>query len=338
MISPTPVAYGRLVRGRSCPQKGQAASGALGRSERVGLNGVLPTRRHVRGLHLGGATQCVALDTIEMFRGPFAKPEFLPVGMAEKFPKWILSEGEGAPELRPMFNSASYGEEDGWVDPFSFEELWLPSDLPAPVIRPCLSAVAKNGQLRYILPSLDISVQAGGKLWWNRGMNSIPVAAKWMDVNAVNLNSLHLVGFKQGGYESAKKSVQMEGEEIPKDDPGSWLKLFQSSASDAFLELVDTLAGPAGAVIGDGFHMVNIPLKNHPLLEAPETGSKVRVFLTDAVLDNSEPQTLEYSKSYDFDTGENYSELNFLVRAAGAGSKSEYLPAVYRELYDALEK
>ena len=24
-------------------------------------------------------------------------------------------------------------QEDGWVDPFSFEELWLPSDLPNPV-------------------------------------------------------------------------------------------------------------------------------------------------------------------------------------------------------------
>ena len=40
------------------------------------------------------------------------------VGMAQNFPKWILAaEGAGEPELRPMFNSASYGEEEGWVKP-----------------------------------------------------------------------------------------------------------------------------------------------------------------------------------------------------------------------------
>lgn len=170
-----------------------ARCGALGRRAPIGAP------RHARDAR-AGVRQCVAVDTIEMYRGPFAKPEFLPLGMAQGFPKWILSDdGAGEPELRPMFNSASYGEEDGWVDPFSFEELWLPSDLPAPVMRPCISAVAKDGQIRYLLPALEFSVQAGGKLWWNRGMNSIPVAGRWMDVNAVNLASLSMVGFSQGG-------------------------------------------------------------------------------------------------------------------------------------------
>lgn len=281
----------------------------------------------------GGALDCAAVDKIEMFRGTFAKPEFLPLGMAEGFPKWVLAEGETEPELRPMFNSASYGEENGWVDPFSFEELWLPADLPAPVMKPSLAAVARNGEIRYLMPSLDLTVQAAGKLWWNRGFNSIPLAARWMDVNAVNLNSLNLVGFAQEGYLSAEVAMLLEGEEAPKDDPGSWVKLFQCSANEAFLELVETLAGPAGAVIGSGFHVVHIPLKTHPLLEAPKAGSKVRIFLTDAKFDNTEPNSVEYDKNHEFDSGEGYSELNFLVRAAAAGSKSEHLPEVYRELY-----
>jgi hypothetical protein len=33
---------------------------------------------------------------------------------------------------------------------------------------------------------------------------------------------------------------------MPADAPGSWLKLFQSTANDAFLDLVTILAGPAG--------------------------------------------------------------------------------------------
>ena len=64
------------------------------------------------------------------------------------------------------------------MDPFSFEELWLPSDLPAPVMKPSLAAVARNGQIRYIMPSLDLTVQKAGKLWWNRGFNSIPLAGR----------------------------------------------------------------------------------------------------------------------------------------------------------------
>lgn len=287
-----------------------------------------------------GAAACVAVDSIEMFRGPYTKPEFLPIGMARGFPKWILAavDSEGEPELRPMFNSASYGEEDGWVDPFSFEELWLPSDLPAPVMRPSLSCVAKDGQIRYLMPALELSVQAGGKLWWNRGMNSIPLAARWMDVNAVNIGSLNLVGFSQGGYESAKVSMQLEGEETPKDDPSAWVKLFQCSASEAMLDLVETLAGPAGSVIGSGFHVVHIPLQSHALLESPETGSRMRVFLTDASFERSQPQTVEYSSEHEFDSGEGYSELDILVRAAAAGSKSEYLPKVYKELYSAADR
>ena len=270
---------------------------------------------------------------IEMFRGPFTKPEFLPVGMARGFQKWVLAEGEGEDELRPMFHSGSYGEEDGWVDPFSFEELWLPQDLPAPSMKPSLSAVAKDGQIRYLMPALEFTVEAGGQRWWNRGVNSIPLARRWMDVNAVNLKSLHLVGFAQGGYESAKVAQQLEGEDTPLDDPGGWVKTFQCSANDALLELIATLAGPAGSVVSEGYHVLSVPLKAHPGVEAPGTGSRVRVFLTDANFDNTSPNALEYSADLDFDTGGGDSELDFLVRAAGAGRESEYLPDVYRGLY-----
>ena len=52
-----------------------------------------------------------------------------------------------------------------------------------------------------------------------------------------------------------------------------------------------------------------------------------------ANFDNTNPNALEYSADLDFDTGGGDSELDFLVRAAGAGRASEYLPEVYRGLY-----
>ena len=93
-----------------------------------------------------------------------------------------------------MFGVGTMMQEDGWVDPFSFEELWLPSDLPAPVMKPSLAAVSKNGQLRYIMPALDLTVQAAGKLWWNRGFNSIPLAGEGY------LYLLQMVQVVWGGY------------------------------------------------------------------------------------------------------------------------------------------
>lgn len=143
------------------------------------------------------------------------------MSMINHFPTWIESEGE----LRPLFNSESKGEvgppspsrspplsttplappptlvppltlgfsprqEDGWVDPVSWKELWLPEDLPLPLLRPGVAALIKDGVVRYLMPGLEVSIQAGGKLWWNRGMCSFPMALKWTEIGACDLAKL----------------------------------------------------------------------------------------------------------------------------------------------------
>ena len=127
--------------------------------------------------------------------------------------------------------------------------------------------------------------------------------------------------------------MQEEGDQVPTDEPSTWVKILQCSANQALEKAIATLAGPAGSVVTEGFHILNFPLSSHQLLEAPEAGSRVRIFLTDAATDGSQPNALEYNADYDFDSAGGYSELNFLVRAAAAGSKSQYLPKVYKELY-----
>ena len=93
------------------------------------------------------------------------------------------------------------------MDPVSWKELWLPEDLPLPLMRPAVAALVKDGVIRYLLPGVEVSVQAGGKLWWNRGMCSFPMALKWAEVGSCDLSRLRLVAYSQAGHTEAEKSV-----------------------------------------------------------------------------------------------------------------------------------
>jgi hypothetical protein len=98
-------------------------------------------------------------DFIRVFTGTVGRQQqSLPTSMVSNFERWIQS----GDLLMPIFNSDSMGEEDGWVDPVSFSELWLPSDLPLPMMRPALVALAKDGVVRHLMPGMDISVQVRG--------------------------------------------------------------------------------------------------------------------------------------------------------------------------------
>ena len=81
----------------------------------------------------------------------------LPLSLVSSFGRWILVDGK----LLPILNSDRDDiEREGWCDPVSFEEVWLPVDLPAPTQRPAIAALVKDGAIRYIMPALDISVEA----------------------------------------------------------------------------------------------------------------------------------------------------------------------------------
>eukprot|EP00960_Hanusia_phi_P034502 751118-Hanusia_phi.AAC.1 len=251
--------------------------------------------------------------------GKLKKEQKLPISMTDSFPKWILSEEK----LRPFYNSGSYGEENGWVDPFSFDETWLPTDLPLPLMRPAIGALTKDGQVKYIMPALDMCVQAGGKLWWNRGINSVPLAKRWLDVNCADLSRLSIQAFCQDGYEDAKRTVQELGDDFPENDIGPWKKMWEAPAAKGVVELVETLSDDAGACVEKGFHLVVVPLPEEPLREAPKAGNRLRLCLSAEGAIDPLQDGIEST----------YSELNVLFRATVPGSKSEHMPQVYEELF-----
>jgi hypothetical protein len=92
---------------------------------------------------------------IRVYSGAGGRQQSIPTSMVGSFTRWIKS----GDTLVPIFNSDSKGEEPGWVDPVSFSELWLPEDLPLPLMRPALICLSKDGVIRHLMPGMDISVQ-----------------------------------------------------------------------------------------------------------------------------------------------------------------------------------
>ena len=67
----------------------------------------------------------------------------LPLSMC-RWPLWIVS----ADRVTKLSGAGGSEEEAGWVDPISFEQLWLPEDLPLPSSHLAVSLVIKVRQSR----------------------------------------------------------------------------------------------------------------------------------------------------------------------------------------------
>lgn len=111
-----------------------------------------------------------------------------------------LNDGKIFCELVP---DALNGDDEGWVNPTSFDQVFLPKDLPRPSYQPALGLVLqKGGMLRYIMPSIILNLKTADRdLWRNRGLKTSSRARCWLDAyseyggEALNSNSLHLSYF-----------------------------------------------------------------------------------------------------------------------------------------------
>lgn len=244
------------------------------------------------------------------------------------------------------------GEGEGFVNPTSFSELYLPADLPLPRARPALGVCIANGVPRYIMPSVVLSLETPDRVWRNRGACSLPRASVWIDTFASNaapaLAKLQLSAFGQSipdvrfleDIDGAASYTPLLFAAVPggpsagassllrPHDPAS---LPVASALEALKNALRSLpsSNPAlSAFFNEGFHFVDIPLQDGVLMQVPRL--KLRMFLADF----DKPQRLlEVTDSADLD-GEPLGELDIAVVPASAGRDSEFLPECYENLYD----
>ncbi|CAM9994943.1 unnamed protein product [Pylaiella littoralis] len=272
--------------------------------------------------------------------------QMLPVASASSFPLWVL---EGDVDVddnagrRQVTQVPGANQELGWVNPRSYNELWIPEDSPVPSMKLCLGMLLKDGVPRpttkvdleqknngYVMPMVDLVVSKEGQKWRNRGLNSVPVAHTWEPVGRAATGSLYL---------SAYVEEKVQGSETD----SMWGTLAEKvPVTDAFTDIVSVLADPPGGLdLGSGFHylVAEVAVAGADAgagvvgpLAVAACGGRVRVFLTDL----PEPADLLDLEELGASGGgvRGVAALGFDVVSVANGGKSEFLPEVYRPFFE----
>ena len=232
-------------------------------------------------------------------------------------------------------------EEEGWVDPVGFEQLWLPEDLPAPSCHVALAAVVKNGVPRYLLPCMECSITtvsgSQGTVWHNRGLNSFPIGATWMPWGLAPFESLRLSAFVSDIPEpEPEPSTTDEEADVPPPAAAApappWTPLQPVATVDVALKSIMSVIADAPDEMANGYQFVVARLDSGPALPSTvvRPGKRVRLMLATALDEiGFDPNAKEWS--WEVDGG--YGLFDSSVFAVPAGGDSDFLPDVYRPLY-----
>jgi len=246
----------------------------------------------------------------------------LPTSLISQWKIWSL-EGD---TLLPI---ESVNDGDGWLQPTSFDALYLPSDLPPPIVKPALGFAISNGVARYLMPSIVCSLETPSRVWRNRGLCSLPRAWAWIDLFAENTPPLRTLRYSCFGRTAGNLRFLED-----QDGSAAWENLLpqEDVSVRSIVEHVQAVLLTQQAVNADlqtGFHFIDVPIPELRPIIVP--GLQLRSYLTDF----TQPQRLlELEEgSYALDN-EPCAELDMMMVQTGAGSESPFLPKVYRELYE----
>ena len=297
------------------------------------------------------------LNTIAIGSSDFTQ-QTLPLAMCKDWPLWM-----GAPDGSSVTRLPDESDDEGWVNPAAFEQLWQPLDLPSPDAHAAIGCVLKNGVPRYLFPCLETrTITAGGALdgmvWHNRGLNSCPLAKTWLPFGNIPTDQLRLSCYRQplppppppevngeGGDDSLREGASAEGTTTtPEFDAAveavaplaDWQPVLPltevSSAVATLMEIVSS----APDALGEGFVYLIVPLREvatgRPVAlpqEAVEPGQRLRLFLSDvdATPTSLDPQDRESWLWY-------RGEMDLGIYNVAPGRDSEFLPEVYKALYE----
>lgn len=248
---------------------------------------------------------------------PGTPAEKLPTSYVRRWPYWAMQNADDVEQhlLVPVKNpmSDATAEAEGWSFPMSFDELWFAEDLPTPRVQLGICTVVKDGRASYICPAIDVSISIGGNAWYNRGLKTVPLAKRWIDISKSPLESLVLTAYRKKSNSAKWTPILSRGRQIKES-----FKVLAEAASESKLH--------------SGYHFVTMPMLSSTILfdaiKDLQDGSRVRVFLS-----SSEKMHLQLE---DAPTWE-WAELDVELKTVGRGSESEHIPEVYKKLYEDLQ-
>ena len=255
-----------------------------------------------------------------------AQEQKLPLSYVAEWPIWIAQAKAGSklPVTKIPTSAAIDGVCDSWVPPAAFEQHWMPDDLPVPSAAAAVGLVLRNGEPRYVFPTVDAYVELDGELWRNRGLNSVPVAKTWLHYGELPVDELRLSG------SMLPYAPPHEGEEQPQAAKRSWEECLPSrpvaAAIDAAFDALDALPQALRKTsLGDGYCYLISPL---------ETEDGGRVLLPDAALAPGGRLRLFLSAADDDSADWQRGELDLTSFRLPPGKDSPYMQEVYAPLFN----
>ena len=112
---------------------------------------------------LAAAPPDAVLQRIAISSATSSVAQELPLSMVRGWPVWIARPDGTSVTLVPNEDTLSDHPEPSaddlpsWVDPVTFEQLWLPEDLTLPTSNAALGMVLKNGAPRVILADSSLN-------------------------------------------------------------------------------------------------------------------------------------------------------------------------------------
>ena len=258
----------------------------------------------------------------------------LPITLTKSWETWTFRLDDHS------FTKVEHPKDDAgdWVDPTSFNKLYLPLDLPLPLCQPALGIAVSNGIPRYIMPSVVLSLETPERIWRNRGICSLPRSRCWIDLFSPFTPSLDRLKLSYFGR-SAPEVRFLEDQ----DGSAAWTsllpytmddkyrlfgykELFIKEAFESFQTLLDS--SHKCEFLRDGYHFVDVVLGDALAISLPKY--RMKAFLTDL----DDPKRLVGIEDTSMLDAESCGELDIAVSVISAGGTSEFLPSVYRDLYE----
>ena len=320
---------------------------------------VAALRKSTLLLALCGAWRCVALQATDPKVSMISignnnlRTQQLPISLCSSWPVWMIPNSGSVEVVRVPDASDAETVDDasplGWVNPHTFEQLWLPEDLPPPSARAAVGFVIKDGAPRYLFPCLETAVvTADGGCYYNRGLNSLPLASTWLPWGEIGFRDLRLSCFSQALPVPEEAEEVEEAEEAEEEaeeaegaikaavdgptvyevvEPDLWAEELALTSVIGVVESMLEVIADAPADLGEGFQYVVVPIAGASISpELLRPGRRVRLFLSDV---DGTPTELTERDGWAWSRG----ECDLSVFAVSPGGESDFLPDVYKPLY-----
>ena len=207
-----------------------------------------------------------------------AQEQTLPLDYCSSWPIWVTKkDSKNVPVTRVSMPEENVDFMQTWVPPAAFEQMWLPEDLPTPKARAAIGLVLRNGDPRYVFPTVDTYLEADGQIWRNRGLNSVPIAKTWLHFGELPPEALRFSAYHAAAEQEQQPAAASTPESADDDDEaasgssdgvkvGAYTRVVANcqvhtavdAAFDALADLPPLLQKRS---LGDGFCYLIVPLE-----------------------------------------------------------------------------